>query len=306
MANILRVIRTLLLVLLCGAVPAAACVVTPRTSVPLEPAAGHVLVTALLNGQPAQLVLDTGAERTMVTPAAVRRLGLALDRWVGTTIMGIGGMERHQNAVPTSFELGGVPLQHPTVLHDASLAVGRLPLNRIGRVPVDGLLGRDFLAAFDVLIDVPGRRLTLYLVRDCSGNFLPWRIPYAAIPTLSEYGRALAVPVQVDGRALRALLDTGASRSLIIAPGMARLGLTPDRLIGDVNGVARGIGRSGVTVQAHRFDTLLVGNQALHDPVLLVSPVRVVPTVDMLLGLDWLQAHQIWLSYSTMQVFVGG
>jgi len=73
-----------------------------------------------------------------------------------------------------------------------------------------------------------------------------------------------------------------------------------------VNGVARGIGRSGVTVQAHRFDTLLVGNQALHDPVLLVSPVRVVPTVDMLLGLDWLQAHQIWLSYSTMQVFVGG
>ena len=243
----------LLLSLLLGGRTAIACEVAARASVPLDPLGGHVLVTASLNGQPARLILDTGAERSLVTPGAVRRLGLALDRWVGTTLMGIGGLERHQNAAPQSFELGGVSLRHPTIFHDASLAVGQLPIGRVGGQPVDGLLGRDFLAAFDVLIDVPGRRLTLYQVTGCSG----------AVPALADavfhrgditgYRQALVIPVQVDGRPLRAMLDTGASRTLITAPGMARLGLTPEQLAGDQAGIARGIGRNRVAVQAHRF-----------------------------------------------------
>jgi hypothetical protein len=298
--------RTLLLLsLLLGGRAAVACDVVARASVPLDVSGAHGLVTALLNGEPARLILDTGAERSLVTPGAVRRLGLALDPWVGTTLMGIGGLERHQNAAPRSFELGGVSLRHPTMFHDSSLAVGQLPIGRLGGQPVDGLLGRDFLAGFDVLIDVPGRRLTLYQVTACSGRFLPWRTPYAAVATLPAYRQALVIPVEVDGRALRAMLDTGASRTLITAPGMARLGLTAERLAGDRGGIARGIGRNGVTVQAHRFDTMQVGGAVERGPVLLVAPVHVVPTVDMLLGLDWMQSHEIWLSYATMQVFVG-
>ncbi len=295
----------LLFSLLLGGRTAIACEVAARASVPLDPIGGHLLVTALLNGQHARLILDTGAERSLVTPGAVRRLGLALDRWVGTTLMGIGGLERHQNAAPQSFELGGVSLRHPTIFHDSSLAVGQLPLGRVGGQPVDGLLGRDFLAAFDVLIDVPGRRLTLYQVTGCSGGFLPWRTPYSTVATLSAYRQALVIPVQVDGRPMRAMLDTGASRTLITAPGMARLGLTPERLAGDQGGIARGIGRNPVAVQAHRFDTMQVGHEMETGPVLLVAPVQVLPIVDMLLGLDWMQSHEIWLSYATMQVFIG-
>lgn len=295
----------LLLALLPAGGTATACEVVARASVALVPLGGHLLVTALVNSQPARLILDTGAERSLVTPAAVRRLGLALDPWVGTTLMGIGGLERHQNAAPRSFELGGVALQHPTLFHDSSLAVGPLPVGRLGGQPVDGLLGRDFLAAFDVLIDVPGRRLALYQVSGCGGGFVPWRTPYSTVPTLPAYRQALVIPVQVDGRPMRAMLDTGASRSLITAPGMARLGLTPEQLSGDRGGIARGIGRNGVAVQAHRFDRMQVGGEVETGPVLLVAPVHVIPIVDMLLGLDWIQSHEIWLSYATMQVFIG-
>ena len=48
-----------------------------------------------------------------------------------------------------------------------------------------------------------------------------------------------------------------------------------------------------------------VGIEMEAAPVLLVAPVQVAPTVDMLLGLDWMQSHEIWLSYATMQVFIG-
>ena len=55
-------------------------------------------------------VLDTGAERSMVSPQAVQRLHLALDKWVGTRMHGIGGIIEHPNADPRSLTLGGVPL----------------------------------------------------------------------------------------------------------------------------------------------------------------------------------------------------
>jgi hypothetical protein len=298
-------IRAFLLALLLGLTPAAACEIQPQTTVPLELAVDHLTVTALVNGLPARLILDTGAERTMVTPRAVQRFGLTLDPWVGTTVMGIGGIERHRDAIPQSFELGGLALRQRPAARDLSLAVGRLPIAESGGQPIDGLLGRDVLAIFDVLIDVPGRRLTLFQVRNCRGNFLPWQTPYTAIPVRPDYGHAMVIPVQLDGHVLRAMPDTGSSRTVLIAPGMARLALTPQALAGDSIGVARGIGRYSVQVQAHRFSSLRIGDDTSNRPTLLVAPLRVVPMIDLLLGLDWLQSHEVWLSYSTMQIFVG-
>jgi hypothetical protein len=60
-----------------------------------------------------------------------------------------------------------------------------------------------------------------------------------------------------------------------------------------------------VPVRLHRFDALLVGGIKTPEPTLLVAPVRVVPIVDLVLGDDWLRSHRVWLSYSTLQVFVG-
>ena len=121
----------------------------------------------------ATFILDTGAQRSVVTQEAVQRLGLSRDEWVGTTMSGIGGIDRRPNAEPRSLSLGGVPLVRRTLNHDTSMTVGILPAPcRQSRI--DGLLGRDFLSLFDLDLDVPGRRLTLYQVNDCTGRFLPW------------------------------------------------------------------------------------------------------------------------------------
>jgi predicted aspartyl protease len=299
-----RAIRAALVGLLLGAVPAAACQVQPRAVVPLEIASRHAIVTVKVNNQPASFILDTGAERTMVTVAAVQRLGLDLDQLTGTTVMGIGGLVRHQNALPRSLTLGGVALRHPTLLRDSTLAVGPLPISSFDGQRIDGLLGRDFLSAFDLSLDIPGRRLTLYDVRDCQGTFLPWTKQYRVIAALPAYGKALAIPTQLDGQWMRTLIDTGAGTSILTAPGIARLGLTPASLVGDPVAMAHGVGDRPVPVRLHRFGALNVGGGRTPEPTLLVAPVRVVPTVELVLGDDWLQSHRVWLSYSTLQVFV--
>lgn len=285
------------------ATASAACNVQERAQVPFTLAGGHLLVPLTVNGTTASFVLDTGAERSLVTPDAVHRLDLALDPWVGTVMRGVGGVAEHQNADPHSLTLGGVALQRHTITHDTSLTVGVLPELGAGS-PVDGLLGRDFLSVFDLQLDMGAHRLTLYDAQGCSGRFLPWTAPYASVPAETPMAHALVLPITLDSQRLTALLDTGASASMITLPGMIRLGLTQRSLAGDRAGVVRGIGRQAPEMQRHRFASLQIGSETQRDPELWVAPVRVVPFVDALLGADWLAMQRlVWISFATSQVF---
>jgi hypothetical protein len=114
----------------------------------------------------------------------------------------------------------------------------------------------------------------------------------------------MVIPVAIDGRTLHALIDTGASSSLLTAPGMARLGLTPAMLTQDQGGNGSGVGPAPVFMRRHRFSSLSVGPETTSDPLLWVAPVHVVPIVDLLLGADWLRSRHVWLSFTTKQVFI--
>jgi len=301
--------RTLPLALtwwLVAAAAHAACQVQQRSSVPVEIMNGNILVTVDVNDLPATFILDTGAERTLMGEDVVRRLGLKRDEWVASAVRGIAGIEERPNALPRSIRLGQAALRRRTHVADNSVTVGPLPLSEIAGRPVAGLLGRDFLSPFDLDLDLPNRRLTLYDVRDCAAGFRPWTAPYASIQVSTTVGMALVVPVMVDGRPLRALVDSGASASLVTAPGMFRLGLTTGLLAHDPIGHGRGNGPKPVPMYRHRSSELRVGSEVTHDPVLWVASVRVVPIVDLLRGADWLEPRRVWLSFATKQMFVAG
>jgi hypothetical protein len=282
----------------------AACVVDAKASIPLVVAGGTITLPVEVNGVTATFILDTGAQRSVVTEDAVHRLGLARDEWVGTTMSGVGGIQSRPNADPRSLTLGGVRLVRRTLSHDTSLTVGVLPRTRVGSLLIDGLLGRDFMSPFDMDLDVPNRRLTLYQVHDCQGRFLPWQGGYAAVPVTLAAEYALVLPVSVDGTPMRAVLDTGASSSLIAAPGLFRLGLPPATLAADPAEQVSGLGPHIVTMHKHSFRSLQVGDQRIDAPVIWVAPIRLTPIVDMLLGADWLAGRRVWISFGTGQLFV--
>ena len=293
-----------LLCLITQASAEAACTVQPATSVSLSVIGGTILVPVEVNGITASFVLDTGAQRSVVTEAAIARLGLARDKWVGTTMSGVGGVNSRANADPRSFHLGGVALMRHTLNHDTSLTVGDLPRASVpGRI-VDGLLGRDYLSVYDLDLDVPARRLTLYQTTGCVGRFLPWTGAYTRVQVSTPTENALVVPVVLDGTPLRALLDTGASGSLLGSAGMFRMRLDLGALQGDHSDQVNGLGPHVVTMHRHQFRSLQVGEQSVQSPSIWVAPVHLTPIVDMLLGADWLADRRVWLSYATRQIFV--
>lgn len=293
--------RTLFLLLMLAALSrqAGACQVDALATVPLQGHGGSIAVTARVNGADALLKLDTGASRSVLTPAAVRRLNVARDEWVGTTMGGIGGVDRRPNADPREISLAGIPLTRRTTTHDNSLVVAEIP--DAGRL--DGLLGRDFLSLFDLDLNMPARTMTLYRVTACSGRFLPWTAPYQAVPVTVPQGEALIVPVTLDGKPLRALLDTGADSSLLAAPGMYKLGLDQAAITGDRSSTISGIGKRRIISHRHTFQSLMVGSDRTAAPDMWVEPVRLNPIADMLLGGDWLAGRRVWISFATRQLF---
>ena len=110
-----------------------------------------ILVTAMVNGAgPVVLVLDTGADRTVISPAALARLGIATPGTFRAEIRGVTGATRADLAWVDSLAVGGaVAGPMPVVAHDA-----RLP-------HADGLLGRDFLGLYTVTIDTLAGVVTL-------------------------------------------------------------------------------------------------------------------------------------------------
>lgn len=265
----------------------------PLVTVPLE-----------INGETAPFILDTGAARSVISEAAAARLGLARDEWVGTTMRGIGGIGRRPNADPRTLTLGGVPLVRRTLSHDTSLAVSPLLRGQDESPRIEGLLGRDFLASFDLDLDVPAHRLTLFTVQGCSGDFLSWKQAHSVLPVTEPADSALIVPVVLNGTILRAMLDTGASASLLAAPGMHRLGVSLADVAADPGDTVRGVGPRAVIMRRHVFRSMQVSGAVISDPAIWVSPVRLVPVADMLLGMDWASRQRLWISFATRQIFV--
>jgi predicted aspartyl protease len=105
----------------------------------------RIMVDVKLNGSfTAQLLLDTGADRTMISPRTLQAAGVAISRPVGTgTITGATGTDRISYVVVDSLEVGDARVSR--------MPVGSYELAGAGAG--DGLLGRDFLDQFKMTVD---------------------------------------------------------------------------------------------------------------------------------------------------------
>jgi hypothetical protein len=102
-----------------------------------------IVVEALINGStPTRLILDTGADRTVINPRVLAAAGASLTQGPGGQIRGATGTAPVRGAQVESIAVGAAKVGRLMVIsHD------------VEQPGVDGLLGRDFLEQFKVSID---------------------------------------------------------------------------------------------------------------------------------------------------------
>jgi hypothetical protein len=278
-----------------GTVSAAAarnCAFESVARVPIRVYAGLPLIDATIAGVPVRLVLDTGAVRTLLSEAAVRRIGLRRDPRLMSRTEGVGGVSAAFDARAESITLGNAKLQLSGVV------VGAFTMG-LAETQIDGLLGADLWRGVDVDLDLPSRTATFYRTTSCQRTAPPWQGPAVRIDGLAGPPNRLMLPAALDGRPAAAIFDTGAQVSGVserLASG-APVGDGPVREVR-----MHGVGAATANFQARRFASFQVGPLLFANPVL---PVMKLPrNADALVGEDMLHGCRAWFSFAARQVFL--
>ena len=275
----------------------ASCPLVRLAEMPMTTHGNLLFVQATIDRQPVVLLVDTGAERTLLTETAVKRLGLPRDFAHATRTFGIGGPTASWDAkLPTGLVLGGTHFPVDTV------SVGRFAIGQTDHV--DGLLGADILLAFDVDLDMRSGKVVFYRARrECPDAAPPWQEAYTPVIGITTKRDRLLIPFELDGVQGVGVLDTGAQLSSISERLAERMGLGADDLAADRMVMAQGAAPRQVAVRIHRFHELRVGPAVIDAPVLPVVPMS-AGMGDALIGADFLRGRRVWLSFSTHRVFV--
>jgi predicted aspartyl protease len=255
------------------------------------------LVNLSVNGAPATFLLDTGAERTIMTAAAAQRLGVESHYEYPRRMRSLDGAVSSGDARLRNLGLGG------TALADFRVLVGSVSLPGLSGKPLDGLLGADFFSSFEMDLDLAHSRLTLYERLPCAVAAPPWGQAYTTIPVNRSLHDHLFFPVSLDGHKLAAFIDTGAEVSAVDAAAALAFGVTDAALDHDPVANLRGAGSEVVKSRRHRFGRLEIGGEMLRDPVIAVTKLR-LQDADLVLGVDFLRFRRVWLSYGSHQIFL--
>jgi hypothetical protein len=160
---------------------------------------GRIIVDVTVNRQgPFHFALDTGANRTVLTPGLVNSLGLHTDDGDGVTMNGVTGSA----AVPTT-------LVERIAAGDLTLERQRLPVADSLTSGIDGILGVDGLYAKRVMVDFARNRIEIRNSR--------YERPLAGvtrIPAQVRFGRLMVIPGYVNGVRVKAVIDTGSEHTL--------------------------------------------------------------------------------------------
>src|SRR5476651_1114163 len=170
-------------------------------------AAGGADVPMTISGQSVNMLIDTGGIFTMLTEATVQRLGLKK----------LAAFESHIKMY------GGKPIQSYTEAHDVDLGglkAADIPMQIVpdGGIPPElgGMIAPNILDRYDADFDFANAKFRLFSQDHCDGKVVYWTTDAPAkISIIVSREGQIEVPVQIDGKDIKAAIDTGSSRSVM-------------------------------------------------------------------------------------------
>ena len=258
------------------------------------------VVEGSINKVPATMLVDTGAYASLLTPTAVERLDLT-PRVTGEHAVGVGGLSRLYSARLSEFGIG------PAHVERANLRV----IGDMGVAPeFDAIVGADFLFQTDLEIDIADKAVRFFRPIDCNkDSFLAyWAKEANVVPLTGALGRSRnnTFTVELNGVKLDAIIDTGASRTVVFEDGARKAGVSADHVSSRGAGMAHGIGSDILAQRSAVFATFTIGSETIRDAELIVAPAasQFNAQLGMLVGADFLRNHRVLFAMSQRQLYI--
>lgn len=269
-----------------------------------------------LSGKPKLMLLDTGGAFSEITPEAVAELGLS---------------PRHADLL--QYDIRGQSFDREVDV--SPFAIGNLTTNAIGLMVarqaslfsdprIVGIIAPNILKMYDIEIDFGSDQLNLLSPDHCEGKVIYWpAAAVAVVPVRILSDGHIVLPVQLDGKSLSAMLDTGAYNSALMLPvaesefGL-KTGSADTPYLHDLEGAP------GAAVYRHRFATLDFGGVAVANLAIDILPdfntdkLSQAPELgtrlgnlqqsgefpDMLIGMDVLRHLHVYIAYKEQKLYI--
>ena len=260
----------------------------------------HLHLDAILNGNPINLLLDTGASRSAIS----QKIALILDSGYANPVSNIESFGFGDNfdsfvAEVASFEFYGKLLEnYQMAIFDFA------PLNemmgRMGFPEIDGMLGGDLLKAVDAKLDYGAGKIF-------SGTIeLPVEL---VIP--DGVGVELMAEIDINGHALIVFIDTGASKSVFGMETAKRVFNLHEDDLHENERAAIGIDHLGIGNELIMLEELNLGGIVLEKNGAITFDFQNInetysmfniPAVDGILGGDILKKLNAVIDYETFEL----
>lgn len=264
-------------------------------SLDMGPEITRVTVPAAINDHQLTMMVDVGAYISVLSEAKAKELNLPIEDEADTGISMYGGMKLHHYTTFSGFALG-------------KLRAGRLeyPLLPADSLPqgVDGLLGADLLGNFDVDLDFANAKFNLFSRDHCDGRVVYWtKVPIAKLPFMMDDSKHIIIHIQLDGHDEKAMLDTGAGRTVMsLDSATFDFGLSQ----ADLKMVPGSNESDGI--RRYPFKQLSFADVVVSNPDITLVPdnkARMGPDApDMIIGMNILRQLHLYIAYHERNLYI--
>jgi predicted aspartyl protease len=276
---------------------------------------GRVVVTATVNNSPHSFMVDTGGLVTELYDDVVQKLGLTTSTInPNVEIYDTSGNLRRRYVRVEDFALGPAHADHKVMV-----VKPRGPGEDEG---IDGIIGPDVLEHLDVELDFAGRKINLISPDHCEGRVVYWARSYTDTDfSLSD--DHIVIPMTLDGKAVKATVDTGAPATYLSETAAHRLFGIDTRS----PGVQRDSDAPPGSPYAYRypFKSLSVAGLAVSNPLIHILPdlaraafnrrhhdkedfdpvtAPQLKETPMLLGMDVLSKLHLYIAYKERKLYI--
>jgi predicted aspartyl protease len=255
----------------------------------------EITVDGQINGKPATMLVDTGAEFISVSRTTAEALQLKR-RESSAYAIGVGGRSNMYEAYLDAFSIGATR---------ATKGWARVLVDTGDKPPYDAIAGVPFLMQMDLEVALADKELKFFQAKECDDAFLAYWDRHAVVIPYRRYDAPWPVfSIEINGHLMTAIIDTGATASAITASAARKYRLATSKPDAKELSYTSGVGTRQVPTWITHTQSIKIGNETILDADITVIDDHGDSDFDVILGTDFLRAHRVLFAISQQNIYL--